>query len=265
MRNTTRFTGALGLALVTLTHAPPTAAGQAARDTLIDTTAVNALEKMGEYLRTLKAFQVRAVTTRDEVTTTGEKIQYSGTADLIAERPGKLRLDVNEDRHQRIFIYDGKTFTLWAPRTKYYATVPAPATIAELAERLEDSLDVDMPFVDLFRWGTDDSGMEDLKSARNIGPSAIDGTSCQHYSFRQDGMDWQIWIQNGDFPVPRKLVVTTVTDEARPQYTAVYSWNLAPAYNDAAFAFVPAKDAMRIPLVNAAAARTIVSKGGKKP
>ncbi len=37
-----------------------------------------------------------------------------------------------------------------------------------------------------------------------------------------------------------------MSDEARPQHTAVYTWNLAPSFNDAAFTFDPPKDAQKI-------------------
>jgi hypothetical protein len=70
--------------------------------------------------------------------------------------------------------------------------------------------------------------------------------TCQQYAFRQDGLDWQIWIQNGDFPLPRKVVLTTTTDDARPQYVATYTWNLAPSFSNDAFTFTPGKDAKRI-------------------
>ena len=55
--------------------------------------------------------------------------------------------------------------------------------------------------------------------AVDIGPSAVDGMTCEQYAFRQEGVDWQIWIQLGDFPLPRKLVIRTLTDDAKPQHS----------------------------------------------
>jgi hypothetical protein len=82
----------------------------------------------------------------------------------------------------------------------------------------------------------------------DAGPAVIDGTTCQHYVFRQDDIDWQIWIQKGDYPLPRKVVITTKTDDARPQHSAEYQWDLAPSFNDAAFTFNPPKGALRVVL-----------------
>jgi hypothetical protein len=76
----------------------------------------------------------------------------------------------------------------------------------------------------------------------------VGGVSCGHYAYRQEGLDWQVWIQLGDFPLPRRLVLTTMTDEARPQYTATYTWNLAPSFNDATFTFVPPPGAHKVVL-----------------
>ena len=216
--------------------------------------ATRALNQMGEYLRTLKTFQVKAVLSRESVLLDGQKVQFDGTADILVERPNKLRAEMKSDRSERRFFYDGKTFTLFAPRTSYYATVAAPPTIGQLADTLEARFNIGLPLVDLFRWGTPEGIDGNLTSANYIGPSQVDGVTCEQYAFRQDGIDWQVWVQSGDFKLPRKVVITTTTDEARPQYSAVYTWNLAPSFDDEAFAFVPTKETHRIVLADAMAA-----------
>jgi hypothetical protein len=211
-----------------------------------DTAAMNALERMGRYLGTLREMQVTAAITKENVLTDGQKIQSSANADLVAVRPNRLRLAVDGDKHQRLFLYDGATFTLYAPALRYYASAPAPPSIILLADTLEDRFNIELPLVDLFRWGTPQAPMSEIRSARVVGSSAVGGVTCEHYAFRQDGLDWEVWIQKGEHPLPRKLVLNTLTDDARPQYTATYTWNLAPSYNDAAFTFVAPPDARAI-------------------
>jgi hypothetical protein len=222
--------------------------------------ATRALNSMGEYLRTLKSFQVKAVISRESVLLDGQKVQFDGTADLLVQRPNKLRLQTSSDRSERRFFYDGKTFTLFAPRTSYYASVDAPPTIGQLADTLETHFGIELPLVDLFRWGTKDGIDGQLTSANYIGPANIEGVTCEQYAFRQNGVDWQVWVQSGEFKLPRKVVITTTTDEARPQYSAVYTWNLAPSFDDAAFAFVPTKDAHKIILADATKANNAAKK-----
>jgi hypothetical protein len=221
----------------------------------LDPAVISTLNKMSNYLRTLRAFQVKAEVTREEVLETGEKITFAGIADMVAERPHHMRLDVNSDRQSRIFLFDGKTFTVWAPRQKYYAQVAAPGNIKDLLSKLEDKHNLELPLLDLFRWGDYGGDLGNLTSAKDMGPSMIEGVSTQHYALRQDGLDWQIWIQNGDFPLPRKVVLTTTTDDSKPQYTAVYTWNLAPSFNADSFVFVAPQDAKKIPIEEVPSAR----------
>jgi hypothetical protein len=200
--------------------------------------------------------------TTEDVMEDGQKVQRSNTTDLTAVRPNKMRVDIVDQRQPRSLYYDGKTFTMWAPRVKFYATIGAPSTLIDLVDTLEAKYDVDVPFADLFRWGTPESDLADITDATHIGPVAINGVTCEQYVFRQKGLDWQIWIQNGDYPLPLKLVLTTTSDEARPQHSAVYTWNLAPSYNDKAFVFDPPADAKKITFAEVAAARAAEKKSG---
>jgi hypothetical protein len=216
----------------------------------VDPTALAALERMGSYLRTLKAFQLHADVVTEDVRLDGQKVQTVRAVDLVARRPDRLHAEVTNAQQRRLFFYNGKTFTLWAPRSRYYATIAAPSTIEKLADELERKHGVNLPLVDLFRWGTPAANVAAIKSAIDVGPSQIEGVTCEQYAFQQDGLDWQVWIQLGDHPLPRRIVITTLTDEARPQHMATYTWNLAPSYNDATFTFETPKDAKKIPLAS---------------
>ncbi|MGA9587214.1 MAG: DUF2092 domain-containing protein [Terracidiphilus sp.] len=221
----------------------------------IDPDAMDALNKMGVYLRTLKAFQVIADVSTDNVLEDGQTIQFSSKVDMVAARPNRMRIQVTADDGQRLFFFDGKNFTIFGQTVNYYATVPAPATIAELADALQNKYDIELPLVDLFQWGTNDTNIQKIKAAVDIGPSSVEGVTCEQYAFRQEGVDWQIWIELGDFPLPRKLVIRTLTDDAKPQHREVLTWNLAPSFSDNAFTFDPPPDAHRIAIetVNAQA------------
>jgi len=221
----------------------------------IEPAAMSALQAMGVYLRNLKSFQVETKTTDEDVLDDGQKIQYDGVVSIIAEFPGRLRAEVENDRRERLYLYDGKTFTLFAKRMNYYATVPAPPTIGKLADALEEKYGIDVPLEDLFRWGAPGWSTDQITAAMDVGPSPVEGTTCEQYAFRQSGIDWQIWIQKGAHPLPRKIVITSTVDEARPQSSAVYTWNLAPSYNDATFVFDAPDGAVKVVLADALAAK----------
>jgi len=212
----------------------------------VDPAAIAALNKMGNYLRSLKSFEVKSTTTQDDVLSTGQKAQFTGTQDLLIRQPNGLRAEISVGAQHRLWFYDGKKFTLYADGPGYYATVPAPSNLRELADTLQQKFAIEMPLRDLFLWGTDRAPTKGISSAIDLGQAEVDGTTVQHYAFRQGAVDWQVWIQNGDYPLPRKLVITTTDDDARPDYSAVLSWNLAPSFNNEAFVFYPPPSAKPI-------------------
>src|SRR4029079_13926070 len=98
------------------------------QNSLIEPEAMAALTKMGEYLRSLKAFQVDAVTSAEDVLEDGQKVQFGGVTNLLARMPDRLFIAVDSDRQNRDYVYDGQTFMLRANRAQYYATVTQPPT-----------------------------------------------------------------------------------------------------------------------------------------
>ena len=83
----------------------------------------------------------------------------------------------------------------------------------------------------------------------NAGQDFVADDLCDHYAFRQAKADWQIWITTGSTPLPRKVVITSRTDEARPQSVSLIDWNLKPTFKDTVFKFTPPKGASKIEIV----------------
>ena len=223
-----------------------TAHQAASKETEIDPDAMEALKKLGTYLRSLTAFQVVAEINSDDVLESGQTIQWSKKVDLVAVKPNRLRVETTSDDEHRFFFFDGKNFTIYGQIVNFYATVPAPPTIREFIDQIEDKYGIEFPLVDLFQWGTDEEDIKKIKSAIDVGPATVGGVTCEQYAFHQDGADWQVWIQLGEFPLPRKLVIRTLSDDARPQYSETLTWNLAPSFSADAFTFDPPADAKRI-------------------
>jgi hypothetical protein len=221
-------------------------ARQASIESARDSEAIAALDKMGRFLRGLKTFSLTAQTATDEILDTGQKLQFGGTLNIHVQAPSRLRIDVASDLRDRQYFYDGKSVTLFAQRVNYYATFPAPPTIRETLEVADERYGLEFPLADLFFWGTDKGGVSDIRQAIHIGEARIGDSECDHYAFRQKDVDWQIWIEKSQTPLPRKLVITTTSERSQPQYVAVLQWNLKPKFDQAVFTFVPSKEAMKI-------------------
>jgi hypothetical protein len=215
---------------------------------VIEPKAMEALQKMGAFLQTLKTFEVSFKLSKDEVLDSGQKVMVDGTSELIAQRPDRFHFSTKMDEAHRDlqFFYDGKKFTIYGNTNKFYATVAAPGTILELLSVAEERYNLEFPFADLFSWGTDKADVAAIQSAIYIGPTRVNDVPCDHYAFRNDDVDWQLWIEQGETPLPRKLVITTKQEEEFPQYVSLMNWNLSPKIKNQIFTFVPPKNSHKI-------------------
>ena len=227
-----------------------TGAANAATKSNVDPAAVAALDKMGTYLRTLGSFEIKTDTLTDAVLDNGQKVQFAGSANYKIRRPNAFAVTVSDDRRVRRFLYDGKTFTVFSPRMGFYASVPAKPTIREMMATAYDKFKIELPLADLFRWGTDDDHRDKITSGVAVGYAKINGVEADQYAFREGNIDWQVWIQRGDKPLPLKIVITDTSDNAMPEYGAVLHWTTAAKFNDATFAFNPPKDAKKITIAS---------------
>jgi len=214
----------------------------------IEQKAMDGLANMGNFLRTLKSFSINSDISRDEVLLSGQKIMVTGTSQLTAQRPNKLRIsmEIDEINQDDSFYYDGKTFTLFGNNNRYYASFKAPETIGKLIDLADRRYGIDFPLRDLFAWGTDNSKINNIQSALFIDLTEVNGVLCNHYAFRQKEVDWQIWIEQGKTPLPQKLVITSKMEEGQPQYMSTMKWNLSPEISEETFVFTPLADSYKI-------------------
>ena len=112
---------------------------------------------------------------------------------------------------------------------------------------------ISLPLEDLFRWGDGEmeTRLKGLQSAYQVGTATIDGIATDHFAFREAGIDWQLWIDQGDKPFPRKLVIVDRKDPARPTFIARLKWTMNPTFAASDFAFDPDADDKKIALATA--------------
>lgn len=226
--------------------AAPEAPATSAAEDPVDPLAVEALVRMSAYLTSLESFRLTSTSTLDVVTTEGQKVQFDAVSQYQVKRPG-IVIDFVSDQRSRQYFYDGQQFTVFAPQLGYYATVPAPPTNREFLASLYERTGIQLPLEDLFRWADEDkSDVARLTSAFNVGTATIDGVSTDHWAFRSADFDWEIWIERGERPLPRKYLLIDRTDPALPAFGARLAWDTTTPPDPAAFTFVPGAGAIAI-------------------
>jgi hypothetical protein len=107
--------------------------------------------------------------------------------------------------------------------------------------------ELDAPAADLFYGRPYEGLMEGVKSGQYIGLENIDGVPCHHLAFQKSEVDWQIWVEDGPKPLPRRYVITTKTMQSQPQYTVrLAMWEPEANPPAATFAFQPPPGAKRV-------------------
>jgi hypothetical protein len=251
MRNTgricKRFLVMLVVTLGAMIIQPAYSHGQASA---IQPEADQLLRKMSDYLGGLSRFRVQTENSLEVILRSGQKIQYDSPAECLMQRPNKLFAERKGGIVNQEFYYDGKTLTLYNPDQKYYATVAAPPTIDQALDFARVSLDLYAPGSDLLYKDTYKVLMEDAVSGFYVGMSVVGGIKCHHLAFTGNNVDWQIWIEDGDKPLPKKFTITTKWMTGAPEFTlSVKKWDLSPEFPEDAFTFVAPKDAQRINFV----------------
>ncbi len=226
-----------------------------------DPEALAALDRMGAALRALKQFSLTSDASTEVVLEDGQKIELDGVVTYKVKAPDQLFLELRSDRQLRQLFYDGNALTVYSPRLNYYAQVDGVgATLGELVDQAADRYGIEMPLADMFLWGTDKAPKTAIRAALHVGGGTLDGEPIEQYAFKQDAVDWQVWISKAT-SLPKKLIINSLDDPAQPQYRARLAWDTRTPVPATAFQFAPPADAARIKLVPVEVAAVVPNAG----
>jgi hypothetical protein len=206
----------------------------------VNPAAEQILQRMTAYISELPKFSVHTQITLEDLLDSGQRIDLDVAARTTVRRPNKIHAERVGELFKQSFYYDGESLTLHNPSDQVYSTQPAPGTIEEALDVTRETLGIIMPVSDLVYRNVHAILMQDVISATVIGKADIGGVTCDHVAVRRPDVDFQVWVADGDSPLPCKYVVTdTSTPEMVSTVTVMSDWNLNPSADDAEFKFVP--------------------------
>jgi hypothetical protein len=225
-----------------------TTAATPAKEPAIDPQAKEALTRMSDYVKSLSSFSLHELSSRDQVINNDLKVQKTAVADVSVRRPDRFKAVIEgDDGKDHTLLYDGKTLTAYMPSLKYYAQTNVTGSIADAVDTAEARYGVEFPSTDFLRMVGGEDFTKDLTAAGYVGPSRVFEVPCEHYAYRTQDVDYQLWIQKGDKPLPLKIVITSKKQPTQPQYTAIMTWDTSQKFDDALFAFTPPAGTAQIP------------------
>jgi hypothetical protein len=206
------------------------------------------LKTISDYLAGQKSLSAKFDSDIEVVTPELQKIQFTSSGDMKMNRPDKLRVRRTGGYADVELVYDGKTVSLYGNNAKSYVQADLAGGVDKMIDTLQSRSGAGLPGADLLLSNSHDQLMADVIDAQHVGQGVVDGVECEHLAFRGSETDWQIWIETGAKPVPRKYVITSKTVTGAPQYTLkIRDWK-TDAIDDAYFAFKPPANATRVAL-----------------
>ncbi|WP_444884740.1 DUF2092 domain-containing protein [Microbulbifer sp. PSTR4-B] len=204
----------------------------------IDPKAMEALKAMGKYLASMKMLMFKARIFADVVLENEQKLLIGGKVRYMAMPPDKLRVDMTTDSITRNFIHNGGKFTMIAPRNGYFAEMEASQPTSQVLSKAAKEYGIEVPFADLLEWGRKPDAWAGIKEGFLVNSPKVNGQRTKHWAFRSENLDWEIWIQVGDKPLPLRISTVNTRDPAKPRFIATLKWMKAKP--EAAKEFTPA-------------------------
>lgn len=231
------------------TEAPPppieTNLGPGSR--LIEPRAQELVRQMSDRLSRVTALAIEADEAYDEVPADAPRQQLTSVRRVAMRRPDRLVGDASGDALNRSFWYDGRTFSALDREQNVWASGAVPPTIDEALDWVFDQTGTVIPLADFLYANVYDRLMGKVQRGVYLGIHEAAGVPCHHLSFEQATIDWQIWIDAGPDPLPRKLLISYKTEDEVPQYSVtIRKWNVEAKVPETLFRFAPPEGAKRV-------------------
>lgn len=165
------------------------------------------LKQMCSFLAGLKAFSVTIEETVDDLRASGQVVEQSNRRRLTVRRPDRLTAEMTGDAGSRQLFYDGKTVTIFDRKANAYASVEAPPTIEAMMDDMFQRVGANPPLADFLFPDSYKVLTEHAQSGTLVGTHRVGDTGCFHLAFREAALDWQVWIDAGDKPLPRRVAI----------------------------------------------------------
>jgi hypothetical protein len=226
-----------------------------------ETKAANAPEgravlmRMANYLAKSPAWSVTMQTAYDAVQPDGFKVEWNGTRAVTVKRPDMLRVESERsDGARSLVLFDGKTITSFDESAKVYAQKEHPGTLDDAVVYFVRDLGMRLPLAVMLTGRLPDELQQRVQAVKYVEKTTTLGVPADHIAAKTTTVDFQVWIAQGDRPLPMRVVLTYKNARGEPQFRAQFSdWNLDVQPSDTLFAFTPPDGARQIPFAAALA------------
>jgi hypothetical protein len=186
------------------------------------------VERMSGKLASAQAFTVTTQETREIVKSNGQPQTLALTRKVMVRRPDRMYVETAGDRQNELW-YDGVGLTMAMHKEKVFGQARMPETLDRMLDALNERYGIATPVADYAYSSPAKALLTSTTTGGWVARETIDGKPADHLSFKDTGVDWDVWIAASGDPVPVKAIVKfTDTKRIRKVDVTFRDWNLAP-------------------------------------
>lgn len=221
-----------------------------AGDAQQDAKAIEVLKQMAAYKSSIDKVTITGVTYTDARLGAGLMVSNSEEVHVSIDRPGSMHISsFDGEATKGLYFHDG-LLTVYNSEKNLYAQAGIPENIDAAMEFALEELDVEAPLMDLIY---KDAAARLLNSDETIlyltNKSRVGGADCHHIAIRGVEADVQLWVEEGDRPVTRKIMITSKWEGGSPRFIANLHWDTSPKFKPGQFEFKAPEGAFKIEFV----------------
>jgi hypothetical protein len=187
----------------------------------IDAKAQNALQEMSYFMGSKDEYTFKAEIMFDVIVKSGQKVQYNANETVYLKKPNKFSIEYVSDLGGYKLWYDSGKATILELPTNDFSITTLPDTVDQALRKLYEQYSFSPVLSEFLFINTFKTLTKNVVSGENFGQSRVFGTKCLHLYIVEKDIDWQIWIEDGKRPIPRKLVITYKNLPESPQFIAI--------------------------------------------
>lgn len=212
-----------------------------------DTRAIEVLNGMSAFNGSLDRFSINSVSMTDARLGAGLIVTNVAEVEMNIDRPGSAHIRVFDGVNVKELFFDDGTFTVHNSENSYYAQAEIPKDLDAAMKYTVEDLEVDAPLLDLMYRDAAEYLVTSQETILYLTDKArVGGVDCHHLAIRGPESDVQLWVQEGDKPMLRKIIITSKWEGGSPRFVANLSWDTDPEFGDGVFQFKAPEGAANI-------------------
>ncbi len=206
--------------------------------TNLDPKADALLKKMSNYMVGLKSFSTDAHVVDEQIMGDGFKLSLLQSGSIKLQRPNLLYMARKGMVQNKEVFFDGSTLVFHGRHIGMSVEMPVTGDVEAALNAFTETFGVELAGRDLLGVDFYTPLMEPVVESLYLGTVEIGDVSCHQLAFRTEEVDWQLWVEEGERPLPCRYTITSKWTHAAPQYTMTFTnWQMNPDFSDGDFTF----------------------------